>query len=49
MYGGAFEAGPGPERGFRVAARFPLRGLELSDGSDPLHRFGPSRASGTAA
>jgi signal transduction histidine kinase len=26
MYGGQFQAGPGPGRGFRVAARFPLAG-----------------------
>ncbi|MFC1438477.1 sensor histidine kinase [Streptacidiphilus sp. N1-10] len=49
MYGGEFEAGPGPERGFRVAARFSLRGSGLTDGSGPLHRSGPSPASGTAA
>jgi glucose-6-phosphate-specific signal transduction histidine kinase len=44
MYGGEFEAGPGPERGFRVAARFPLRGPGPTDGSDPLHRSGFPRA-----
>lgn len=49
MYGGEFEAGPGSERGFQVAARFPLRGSQLSGGPDPLHRTGPSRASGTTA
>ncbi|MHA6758048.1 sensor histidine kinase [Streptacidiphilus sp. PAMC 29251] len=49
MYSGEFEAGPGPEHGFRVAARFPLCGSGLSDGSGSLHRSGPSPASGTAA
>jgi signal transduction histidine kinase len=28
MYGGEFRAGPGPDRGFQVTARFPLAGAE---------------------